>query len=654
MKLNKKTLIMVVGLVLSLAVGLGGTLAYLTDTDADVNTMVLGNVQIVQNEQQRVENDKEFTDELEPFENDKPLLPYTDRIGATADEVTIGDYTISLSDKYNNYIDKIVTVTNTGNSDAYVRTLVALPTGGTEHWRQYDAAADVWLHWNLCGDVKDHWVFEEVTGGENGYMTVDGIEYEVWQFTLKEPLAPGKTTYPVIRGLFMDKRVDVNDGKYFMTVNGENYPIENFADAEGKVDVLVLSQAVQAQGFADAATALNEAFPVENAAVMTAWFSDWDEDDIGSPGDKNKTNNPPTDADHWDGTVDTSWYNETDTEFVLTTAEQFAGLSQIVADGVFFEGKTVKLGDNICLSCADGCAAADQLFTPIGDGSNTGFLGTFDGQNHTIYNLRQDCNAKYVGLFGCVENATIKNLVMDGALIESDGRGYAAVIASCGMASTFENITLKNCDVRNYNHNTAGIIGWLYGSENSTFDGINIEDTTTIASWWGSYDTRVGGIVGAMDTTATNTVTIKNSNIACRLDVYNDVCANYQWYNYRMAGMLVADVRDNVTVEGRTQADPKRITCENVTVTFGDWANYHYCEDADYGTPSYAGEGEYKFNRVEAGAGYGGIDLSKCDHDENEQHNVLIAFDFLFGARDGKGVYGVSSHEGVTVVGPNK
>ena len=38
MKLNKKTLIMVVGLVLSLAVGLGGTLAYLTDTDADVNT----------------------------------------------------------------------------------------------------------------------------------------------------------------------------------------------------------------------------------------------------------------------------------------------------------------------------------------------------------------------------------------------------------------------------------------------------------------------------------------------------------------------------------------------------------------------------------------------------------------------------------------
>ena len=32
----------------------------------------------------------------------------------------------------------------------------------------------------------------------------------------------------------------------------------------------------------------------------------------------------------WDGTIDISWYNETDTEFILTTAEQLAGLAAIV------------------------------------------------------------------------------------------------------------------------------------------------------------------------------------------------------------------------------------------------------------------------------------------------------------------------------------
>ena len=146
-----------------------------------------------------------------------------------------------------------------------------------------------------------------------------------------------------------------------------------------------------------------------------------------------------------------------------------------------------------------------------------------------------------------------------------------------------------------------------------------------------------------------NNVVIKNSTVACRLDVYNDATSNYQWYNYRTAGMVVADVRDNHTVDGRTEANPERVTCENVKVIFGDWANYHYCESASYGTPSYAGEGEYKFKRVEAGLGYGGVDISACNHAANETHNELIKFDFLFGARDGKGIYGVSSFEGVTV-----
>jgi len=287
--MKKRTIAMIVSLVLALALGLGGTLAYLTDTDADINTMVLGNVQIVQNEQRRVEKDGVFTNVLEAYQNDKTLVPYTDREENTPDTVTIGEYQVTINDRYNNYIDKIVTVTNTGNSDAYVRTLVALPTGGTEHWRQYDAAADVWLHWNLCKDVYTHWDLEEVTGPGKFFIEVGGVEYEVWQFTHKEPLAPGAITYPSLTGVFMDKRVDMNENGYFMTVGTETYPIKNIADAEGKLNVLVLSQAVQAAGFADAETALNEAFPV-TSANLNAWFNKLE---VGSPGEKNEDNNPP-------------------------------------------------------------------------------------------------------------------------------------------------------------------------------------------------------------------------------------------------------------------------------------------------------------------------------------------------------------------------
>ena len=51
-----------------------------------------------------------------------------------------------------------------------------------------------------------------------------------------------------------------------------------------------------------------------------------------------------TSVDNWDGTADTSWYTDhkTDTEYHFTTAEQLAGLAQLVNDktaSVSFEEK---------------------------------------------------------------------------------------------------------------------------------------------------------------------------------------------------------------------------------------------------------------------------------------------------------------------------
>ena len=355
--------------------------------------------------------------------------------------------------------------------------------------------------------------------------------------------------------------------------------------------------------------------------------------------------------DVWDGSSDTSWYNEEDTVFKLDTAEQLAGLAVLVDNGNTFAGKTVILNKNMDLYCCD--EDGDRIFfEPIGTAEEAHFSGTFNGNNRTIDNLRQDCNSTHLGLFGSVYQGTIKNFVVDNALIESAGAGYTAVVAAYAGDSHFENITLRNSVAVSYNHNTAGIVAYCGANgTTTTFDGINIEASSTIGSWWGSYDTRVGGIVCAMDTESY--VVIKNSIVACRLDVYNDVTSNYQYCNYRTAGMVVADVRDLKVVDGAEIVNPLRVTCENVTVIFGDWANYHYCESKDYGKPSYATAGEFKFKRVEAGLGYKGVDTSKCNHTEDEDHCELFAFDCLFGARDGKGIRPVNSFEGVTVVYSN-
>ena len=52
----------------------------------------------------------------------------------------------------------------------------------------------------------------------------------------------------------------------------------------------------------------------------------------------------------------------------------------------------------------------DFLWGPVGANANAPFIGTFDGQNHRLFNLSIRAKGEYTGLFGCVKNAKIQNL----------------------------------------------------------------------------------------------------------------------------------------------------------------------------------------------------------------------------------------------------
>lgn len=55
-------------------------------------------------------------------------------------------------------------------------------------------------------------------------------------------------------------------------------------------------------------------------------------------------------ATRWDGAVDLSWYNGTDTEFTITTPAQLAGVAELVnSNTTDFDGKTIRLGADISL-----------------------------------------------------------------------------------------------------------------------------------------------------------------------------------------------------------------------------------------------------------------------------------------------------------------
>ena len=380
----------------------------------------------------------------------------------------------------------------------------------------------------------------------------------------------------------------------------------------------------------------------------------------------------------WEGKAVTDWYNDTDVEFTISSADQLAGFGVLVDNGNDFAGKTVKLGADINLYGTD--ENGDLLsFNPIGfkypgakdDAGNVIariFRGTFDGQGHTIKNLYQngwELGLSYSnaggGLFAGVQNAKIQNLTMQGADIVMEAVPMGTVAAYAYGECTFDNIRVTNSTLQNYNWDIAAIVGGVNGTH--TFTNIYIDSTVTLSSLWGSFGGGIGGVIGSVygGNNGKNAVTMKNVEVACVMDVYNDVTSAYQWYAYRFCGMLIGNTNEP-GADGKNAyvAQASFLKCENVTVYYGDWVNYHYCQ---FTNQSVAWQNGYPWVRVEAGlsnpgysnARYGnpvvdGVAVSndKHTHAEGDEHSVLIAYNQLYGGD--QGVYGQAAHDGVTVV----
>ena len=130
-------------------------------------------------------------------------------------------------------------------------------------------------------------------------------------------------------------------------------------------------------------------------------------------------------------------------------------------------------------------------WTPIGNSSNK-YTGTFDGQNHAITNFSYTSTGDYNGLFGFINNATVKNFSISGSLTsthkENGAIGYAdgASVVS-GVHSSLD-ITV-NCRTH-----SGGVVG-ASGEATSTLrvDGCSYSGTLTIE---GTDADVTGGIIG--------------------------------------------------------------------------------------------------------------------------------------------------------------
>ena len=208
--------------------------------------------------------------------------------------------------------------------------------------------------------------------------------------------------------------------------------------------------------------------------------------------------------------------------YQISTAAQLKLFRDIVNDS---NGQTQNRG--ACAVLTADIDLKNEPWTPIGkytdDGfDNTPYTGTFDGQGHTIKGLYVNLSDVAVGLFGCLEDAVVRNLTVDGYV---QGRHIVGGIAGKARAYGTDPSTVENC--RNDCH-----VVCEYGTGSGSFlyiGGIvgNAADTTIAgcvntgvveAKGSNNYSSVAAGIVGSLY----ENVTVKNCYNTGEINVTGD------------------------------------------------------------------------------------------------------------------------------------
>lgn len=250
--MKKKLVAMCMVVCLSAIAIVGGTMAYFTDTDEATNTFTAGGVKIDLIEKQVNEDGTA----LEDFKQDQVLMPI---VGSAQGEKD--DFGQPVAE---NYIDKIVTVENTGKSDAYVRAYFAIPSALDDGYDTFNAGANI-LHFNFGNEDGvstngEQWNWKH--DGKWNYFetTIDNVAYNVYFADYYQELPAGETTAQFISGVYLDKTFDLRDEKYYAF--DKEVDLSGLIDNDGKLTVKcpVKAVAVQAAGFDNVDAAVTAAF----------------------------------------------------------------------------------------------------------------------------------------------------------------------------------------------------------------------------------------------------------------------------------------------------------------------------------------------------------------------------------------------------------
>ena len=173
----------------------------------------------------------------------------------------------------------------------------------------------------------------------------------------------------------------------------------------------------------------------------------------------------------WSGEADTSWFTDDKTSYDIYTAEELAGLAQLVNRGHSFEGITVSLKSDIKLNDTSNWKKWDKeppknIWGRIGyeGGVNDDypFMGCFNGNGHTISGMYINTGSNFIGgkiaagLFGFIKGALIMNLKMKYAYVRATGT--CGTVAAQSQDSYLIDVCAEKCVIQS-DENAGGLVG---------------------------------------------------------------------------------------------------------------------------------------------------------------------------------------------------
>ena len=253
----------------------GASLAYFTDTDSATNTFTVGNVKIdlIESKFHREGNDNSgdltipdpthtvTADDGMKYVKTGNTMFTNDEIKADA-ETYQTDY---LAVKGQNMVPgrgvaKCPYVVNVGANDAFIRIRVMVPSAANNDFVNVHSGGVITNQWCSTAFINGEFIDKKGGGWDNApaierNVDKDGVKYDVYTFTRTEPLAPGAMTEWNVWNFIginkdatsadIQKAIDAGAIKTFKTDSSITLTL----------NVLVEADAIQAEGFANAAAA---------------------------------------------------------------------------------------------------------------------------------------------------------------------------------------------------------------------------------------------------------------------------------------------------------------------------------------------------------------------------------------------------------------